>query len=386
LVVVGSGDPTIGGRFTGGDPTEYFRRWAKVLKQQRVTHIRGDLLLDDSCFDRQFVHPNWPKADLGHWYAAPIGALVFNDSCIDVHVAPGASAGAAGEVTLVPSTQLFELVNRTRTVRTAKEHAPRVARGLGSRTIQCDGPVYGQAQPTTTWLPVDDPVQYFGSVMREVLSEEGIRIDGSVRSEPGAGRRSDFEPRIVHRFALLPALEVTNKESQNLYAEQVFKTLGISQRDGSWNGGKQAVRAELTRLGLDAKSYVIDDGCGLSRSNRASPRAFTSLLAVMHAGSHAEQFRDTLSITGVDGTLKKRLTEEPYRGRVWAKTGSISGVRSISGYVQTLSGEWLAFSFLANNVRVSVRAVQDDFCKALVHWPHPVPERRVAQQPRKSSK
>jgi D-alanyl-D-alanine carboxypeptidase/D-alanyl-D-alanine-endopeptidase (penicillin-binding protein 4) len=106
----------------------------------------------------------------------------------------------------------------------------------------------------------------------------------------------------------------------------------------------------------------------------------------MHAGSHAEQFRDTLSITGVDGTLKKRLTEEPYRGRVWAKTGSISGVRSISGYVQTLSGEWLAFSFLANNVRVSVRAVQDDFCKALVHWPHPVPERRVAQQPRKSSK
>src|SRR5262245_7569228 len=107
LVVVGSGDPTIGGRFTDGDPTEYFRRWAAVLKQQRITRIGGDLLLDDSFFDRQFAHPDWPKSDLGHWYAAPVAALVVNDSCIDVRIAPGSASQTTAQVLLIPNTKYF---------------------------------------------------------------------------------------------------------------------------------------------------------------------------------------------------------------------------------------------------------------------------------------
>lgn len=383
LVVVGGGDPTIGGRFTDSDPTVYFRRWAKVLKEQRVTHIAGDLILDDGKFDRQLVHPNWPKSDLGHWYAAPVAALVFNDSCIDVRVAPGSSSSQTAEVTLIPNTRFFEINNRTRMVRTAKEHAPRVARAPGSKVIQCDGAVYDRAQPITSWVPVDDPVQYFGAVLREILAEEGIRIDGTARSGPGVGRQSDFQPRLVHRFRLLPVLEVTNKESQNLFAEQIFKTLGAQRGEGNWANGRAAVADALGKLKLDPKSYVLDDGCGLSRSNRASPRGFTALLVAMQRGSHGDAFRSTLSVAGIDGTLKKRLTEQPYAGHIWAKTGSISGVRSISGYVETRSGERLAFSMLVNNVKSSVRSAQDDFCKLLVNGHD---SRTVVRSERSSSK
>jgi D-alanyl-D-alanine carboxypeptidase/D-alanyl-D-alanine-endopeptidase (penicillin-binding protein 4) len=371
LVVVGAGDPTIGGRFTDGDPTTYFRRWARVLKDQQLTRVAGDLVLDDSYFDRQFVHPGWPKGDLGHWYAAPVAALVLNDSCIDIRVAPASTPGQAAQVSLVPRTQYFEINNRTRAVKTSKEHAPRVLRASSSRIIQCDGGVFERAQPLTTWLPVDDPVQFFGTVLREVLAEEGIAIDGRVLRSGDAAQRTDFQPRLVHRFALLPVLEVTNKDSQNLYAEQILKTLGAVRHQGSWESGRRVVKNALLQLSLEEKSFVIDDGCGLSRSNRASPRAFTSLLTAMHRAPYSEEYRNTLSVSGVDGTLKKRLKDEPYRGRVWAKTGSISGVRAITGYAKVQSGEWLAFSFIANNVRYSIRNVQDDFCKTLVDWNEP---------------
>lgn len=366
LVVVGGGDPTISGRFTDGDPTVYFRRWAKVLRDQRITHIGGDLVVDDSFFDLHPVHPNWPKNDLGHWYAAPIGALAFNDDCVDVRIAPGTKPSEPAKVSLIPDTRYLDISNRTRTVTSSKDHAPRVARGPGSKLIQCDGGVYQRSQPSTSWVTVDDPTLYFATVLREVLAEEGVSIAGRIHREPGIGRSKEFKPRVVHRFPLLPALAVTNKESQNFYAEQILKTLGAEHGNGSWDGGRQVATQALSKLGLDSKSYVLDDGCGLSRSDRASPRAFTSLLVAMHGGPHGEQFRETLSVAGVDGTLAKRLTDDRYRGRVWAKTGSIAGVRAISGYVRTRSGQWLAFSLLVNNARSSVRTLQDDFCKLLV--------------------
>jgi D-alanyl-D-alanine carboxypeptidase/D-alanyl-D-alanine-endopeptidase (penicillin-binding protein 4) len=232
--------------------------------------------------------------------------------------------------------------------------------------IQCDGDVYHRAQPCTSWVTVDDPTLYFATVLREILADEGVTIAGRIRREPGIGGRKEFKPRVVHRFPLLPALAVTNKESQNFYAEQILKTLGAEHGDGSWDGGRQVANQALGKLGLDPKSYVLDDGCGLSRNNRVSPRAFITLLVGMYRGPHSERFRETLSVAGVDGTLAKRLTDDTYRGRVWAKTGSITGVRSISGYVRTRSGQWLTFSFLVNKARVSVRTLQDDLCKILV--------------------
>ena len=367
LVVIGGGDPTIGGRLTDGDPTAYFRRWAQLLKQQRLTVFPGDLVLDDSLFDRQVLHPRWSKNDVGHWYAAPIAALVFNDSCVEVQVEPGKEVGEPGTVAMLPNTRFFEVVNRTRTVATSKEHAPRVTRGSGHHIIQCDGTVYQHAQPITSWVPVDDPVMYFGTVLKEVLDREGITIEGKIRRGTIARDGGEFRPRVVHRFGLIPVLSITNKESQNLYAEQLFKTLGTVRGDGSWDNGREVVRDALIQMGVETGNLVLDDGCGLSRSNRATPRAFTALLAAMHRSPHGETFRQTLSQAGEDGTLKKRLTDEICSERVWAKTGSITGVRAISGYAQDRAGDWLAFSLLVNNVRVSIRGVQDEFIRALVN-------------------
>ena len=283
-------------------------------------------------------------------------------------ITPGPQPGKAAKISLVPATDYFQIDNRTRTVASSKEHSPRVSRRTGSSVIQCDGGVYLRAQPQMGWVTVEDPPMYFATVLREVLAEEGIHVEGKIRREPGMGRSSEFRPRVVHRFSLLPALAVTNKESQNFFAEQILKTLGAEHGGGSWDGACQAARRALNELGLDPDSFVLDDGCGLSRENRASPRAFTKLLVAMHQQSNGESYRQTLAVAGVDGTLRKRLSDEPYRGRIFAKTGSITGVRAMSGYVQTRSNQWLAFSLLINGVQRSVRTIQDDFCKLLVDF------------------
>jgi D-alanyl-D-alanine carboxypeptidase/D-alanyl-D-alanine-endopeptidase (penicillin-binding protein 4) len=366
LVVVGGGDPAIGGRFTGGDPTVYFRRWAKVLRDQGVNYIAGDLVLDDSRFDRQWIHPHWAKGDRGHWYAAPISALSLNDNCIDVRVAPGAKLGGPAAVTLTPDVPFLKVTNLTRTVSSSKQHAPRVLHRPGSGAIECDGAVYHHAAATKTSVPVDDPTHLFATVLREVLADEGVRIVGQARRSPHAVDSKSFRTRVSHRFPMIEAVAVANKESQNLFAEHLLKTIGAERGAGTWDAGRGAAVQTLTRLGVAADSFVLDDGSGLSRQNRATARSFTTLLAAMHRGPHATVFRQSLATSGVDGTLKKRLAEPPYRGRIFAKTGSITGVRSISGYAHTRSGKWLAFSLIINRPRQSVRSLQDELCRILV--------------------
>lgn len=367
LVVVGGGDPTIGGRFGDGDVTASLRQWAAALKKLKITRVAGDIVVDDSFFDREFLHPHWPKNDLGHWYAAPIAALAINDNLIDVRIAPGPDADSPGTVSISPATRFFRIDNRTHTVASSKDHAPRCSRRPGSNTIVCEGGVYRKAAPITGWVTIDDPPLVFGQVLREVLEQEGITVAGEVRRESAAGRSKQFRAKLVHRFKLLPALAVTNKESQNYYAEQILKVMGAERGgEGSWAAGRRVAERALSEIGLDPGSFTFDDGCGLSRSNRVTPLTITTLLTAMHRGPHGDAFRGTLSVAGVDGTLAKRLADDAHRGRVFAKTGSITGARAISGYVQSRDGGWLAFSFLVNDVRLSVRDLQDELCRLLV--------------------
>jgi D-alanyl-D-alanine carboxypeptidase/D-alanyl-D-alanine-endopeptidase (penicillin-binding protein 4) len=366
LVVAGGGDPAVGGRFTQGDATSYFRRWATVLRERGVRHVAGDVVVDDSLFDRVFVHPRWPSNELNRWYAAPVCALSLNDNCVDVQITPGRELGSPALVRLVPPGSSLSVVNRTRTVSRQSDHAPRIWRRPDSSQVECSGNVYQGSGLTSGWVTVVDPALFFGAVLRQVLIDEGISVGGDVRRELQAGRDASFRALFVHRFPLTAALRVMNKESQNFYAEQIYKIMGATHGAGSWAKGREAAARALSPLGLEIGSYTLDDGSGLSRANRVSPRQITRLLAVMFHGEHGELFRQTLSRSGVDGTLARRLIDPPYRGRLWAKTGSIQGVRAISGYAQNRRGQWLAFSLLINQNRYSVRAVQDDVCKALV--------------------
>jgi D-alanyl-D-alanine carboxypeptidase/D-alanyl-D-alanine-endopeptidase (penicillin-binding protein 4) len=173
--------------------------------------------------------------------------------------------------------------------------------------------------------------------------------------------------RIEHHTPLVPVLEHMNKESQNFYAEQVFKTLGASWGGtGSWRTGQEAVLHFLEAVGLAQEGIVADDGSGLSRENRLTAWHLTELLRVMHESPYRRAFRESLAVIGADGTLDRRLTDDDYRGRIQAKTGSLAGVRALTGYATTRDGRELVFSLLANHTHGPVADAQDAFCRILI--------------------
>jgi len=369
LAVVGGGDPNLSGRLHGGDIYAVFRGWAEVLKKRGVRQVAGDLYLVHGLFSDGFVHPDWPEEQLARWYEAPVAALSFNDSCVLVRVRPGDRAGAPATVELVPDLGLFRVVSQVSTTASRRRHYVVVQREAGSSEIQVRGSVYLGGDPAEAWVTVPDPVAYFGAALRAALAEEGITLHG--RTIPASTLPGAVWERVyTERTDLLTTLTVLNHRSQNFYAESVLKVLGARLgQGGSWSQSLPVVEAFLRRAGLD-EGFELADGSGMSRGNRASPRQMVDLLRFMYFHARGKEFLGTLPYSGSEDAngWRRRLAEGPYRGNVFAKTGTLSGISALSGYAKGTSGRLYAFSILCNRVGAVWRArrAQDAILRALI--------------------
>ena len=168
-------------------------------------------------------------------------------------------------------------------------------------------------------------------------------------------------------------LKVINKVSQNLHAELILRLLGRERgRGGTVEGGLEVMRNWLLQAGIRPDEYVFYDGSGLSRENLVTPHAIVKLLDFIGHQPWGATYLDTLSVGGVDGSLAGRFNDSSTLGRVQAKTGALSHVNSLSGYLTTLKGERLAFSIIVNNhLLTSHKATQtiDDIVTAIVEDP-----------------
>jgi D-alanyl-D-alanine carboxypeptidase/D-alanyl-D-alanine-endopeptidase (penicillin-binding protein 4) len=385
LWIVGTGDPAIGDpriAEAAGDTTEtVLEGWVTALAETGCTSIAGDICYDESYFEPRQVHPHWDEEDLVHWYACPVSGLNFNDNCIDVTITPGAE-GTPVQYTVMPRNTMTTIVNQC-TSGTGEQQA--------FITKMPDSPTYvlsgvAKEREKLKAKPVDAPGAFFADALRTVLREKGIPVAGTIREirtkRDENGAPLDCRIIAVHESSMTDVLWRTNKNSQNLFAECLDKALGRhwaaeQGRDepGSWANGSEAIHVFMREHGIDASRLVVDDGSGLSRGNRVTARLLTDLLAVMYTHPYGEAYRASMARGGIDGTVSERLTD--LKGRVFAKTGYIGGVRTLSGYIQTRQGRWLAFSFLYNRIPGPVRPyeeMQDDACRVLADWQ---PARRV---------
>lgn len=376
LVVVGGGDPAVGDEklcAARGEPiTAVFHEWAEKLKAAGIQQVSGNIVIDDSIFDKQFVHPSWPPDQFQTWYEAPIGGLNFNANCFDVSVKPGKS-GQAAVVSFVPGNVLLKLVNQTKT---GEKHAPVAGRKAGSDEVVVSGSVSKAAKlgPIT----VRDPGLYFGHVFKTVLAAKGIRVQGRVVREKltlGPDRiPTDGHGVAIYRTPLMDPACRAGRQSLGMMAEGLIKLLGREESGaGSWEGGRAAMEKFFLKVGVSPGQFTVDDGSGLSRKNFLSATATTQVLAYMHKapGGKFEAIKECLARPGRDGTLKRRLTGPETKDRVFAKTGYINGVRTLAGYVQTKSGRWLAFAIFYNGTGKTrpLAQVQDKACELMVRWP-----------------
>jgi D-alanyl-D-alanine carboxypeptidase/D-alanyl-D-alanine-endopeptidase (penicillin-binding protein 4) len=369
LAVVGAGDPNISGRQHFGDPLAIFRSWGKALRDSGVRTLDGDLYLIHGFFDDTLVHPDWPRDQLTRWYEAPVHSLSFNDNCVLVQVWPSARPGGPARVEVVPDLGIFEVESTVRTASGRNRGTVHIDRKWGTNVLTVQGTVPRGPWPVEKWVSVHDPMQYFASALLQALGDEGVRVTGKVfaadRLPPGRWNKV-----AEHQSSLLTTLEVINKRSQNFYAEALIKTLGARRcQQGDWQGGVTAVEEFLGSAGLDLDAVRLADGSGMSRQNRATPKMMTDLLRHMFFHPWGREFVATLPYSGeADLSWRKRLAEPPYRGNVFAKTGTLNGVSTLSGYAKAASGRLYAFSILCNGTRGSWHAkrAQDAILRELI--------------------
>jgi serine-type D-Ala-D-Ala carboxypeptidase/endopeptidase (penicillin-binding protein 4) len=169
--------------------------------------------------------------------------------------------------------------------------------------------------------------------------------------------------------ALLEDLRITDKVSQNLHAELALRAVARARRNiGSFEAGLEEMKAFLGEAGIDAGQYTFRDGSGLARLNLVTPAAVAGLLRFMYGGPHREEWIGLLPVGGQDGSLATRFTDTAAAGRVFAKTGSLSHVSALSGYIHRANGRWVAFSILVNNSNApaaEVRGVMDRICNLI---------------------
>ena len=369
LVVQGGGDPAVN--------NEDWWQIAVALQRSGLRRVRGDLVLDDSLFDRERWHPSWGRTG-SRAYHAPVGALTANYGAFSVSLRPAREAGAAVEVSLLPPVSHLIVVNQALTgpagsqtrLRVDREARPRgeavVVRGM----LAADEPV------VRFHRSVLDPARYAGSVLRWQLERQGIQVDGAVR----VGEVADAT-EVLLKHAGRPLSEIVQlcmKYSNNQIAEALVKQLGaqVSGR-GGWRAGMTELRRVLIELGVPEKGFSLVDGSGLSVRDKATPRGIVEALRVGERSfSFGPEWVASMPLANLDGTLAERAVGAA--GAVRAKTGTLDRVTALSGYVRLSTGEWGRFSILVNGYRGSDAAAigaVDDFVAALTTTPVPASER-----------
>ena len=373
LVIYGRGDPSIAARFNDGDYFKGINALADRIVAAGVKRVKGDLIGDESYFNGAPLGSGWEWEDLTWSYGAPVSALNINDNALDLNVKPGDRVGAPVVFTTGPPAASFiTIVSQATTSERGSRSNLRIYRGLGANVIQLSGSLPLGDAGWVGGVAIPDPALAFVTMLRDALAKRGVKVDGRVRAnrEPLGGNlfsrglgdiRSKWEPMEIANLQSPPFSVIaahTLKPSQNQYTELILRTMGRTQAAPATDGGRrrddeeaglEVVRTFLRQAGIGDSDVALNDGSGLSRNDLISANTTVQLLTFMTKHKYCEQFRDALPIAGVDGTLRTRMRGTPAEGNVRAKTGSLSSVASLSGYVTTAGGEHLVFSMMLNN-------------------------------------
>ncbi len=370
LILRGQGDPTLGGRFRDDKMLQIFEEWTDSVKARKIKVICGHVIGDDNFFSDDIMGRHWEWDSESYWYSAQVSGLCFNDNCIDWYITPG-KPGHRARVLVMPNTNYVDIRNRTLTISSPVSKIPvDVTRERVSNVFTATGQIPADAGTLVGWATVENPTWYTATVFKEVVEKSGIQTHGQaldIDSVPGF--RYDLSDSNMIRLATYESpkmseiLKVVNKRSQNLYAEQILRTVPAIQTGvGSGDSAIAMEKRFLDFMGIATDKMTITDGSGYARTNQVSTQHIVQLLRSMRRHKYWKTFRESLPVAGVDGTLTYRMKGTVAQGNVRAKTGYVDKVRSISGYLVTANGEELVFSMICNNFtidKLDVEKIQD---------------------------
>jgi D-alanyl-D-alanine carboxypeptidase/D-alanyl-D-alanine-endopeptidase (penicillin-binding protein 4) len=374
IAFIGDGDPSLGDaemlRKSGWDADTVFKNWAQMLQKRGITEVRN-VFIDDSIFDQNFTHPDWPADQLHKNYCAQVGGVNLNVNCLDFYLRT-AGSGQVVQYVIDPPTRYAAIKN---SCVMGQKNAVWLSRQPDTNDIVLRGETNTNNDEPIS-VTIHDPPMFAATVLAETLAANGVKVTGKVqrdRTIRDSLIKSDgqWTTLAVHATPLSTVISRANKDSMNLYAECLCKRIGaaVSGQSGSWENGTAATAAFLESLGVAKDEFTLDDGCGLSKKNAISPNAMAKVLEHDFYGRQHDVFMNSLAIAGVDGTFETRFRDSDLRGRVFGKSGYVVGVSSLSGYLKTKDGQWYVFSILMNGLpsgtNGGAKALQEKIVKAI---------------------
>lgn len=341
LRIVGRGDPSF--------KNQQLTILAKQLYQKGIREI-DKLIADDSYFQGEVIHPSWEWEDVQFYYAAPVNSLIVNENAAVLFFLPQA-VGKPLKIEWANPIESYgwKIENSSLTTQANKPSSVEIYRDLKGQILRIQGNLSVNSKPKITAIAVFNPVKNFLQHFRLSLAKQGIKVKRTLQINGG---KNQLEIAGIDSPPLSELLKETNVNSNNLFAEALLKTLGsqkpLAVNQTSLEAGLEVLKTNLTELGIPANSYMIVDGSGLSRKNLITPEATIQLLQVMAKSNNAKIFTATLPIAGVSGSLKNRFLKTSAENNVQAKTGTMSGVVSLSGYVNVPNYQPIVFSIMVN--------------------------------------
>lgn len=332
-----------------GDPTITSEILENIVQQFQVLGIRSikKLIIDDSYFTQPVINPTWEWADIYYYYATAVNSVILEQNTVELTLIP---QQIGQPVKLQWNNKIaarqWQVFNRGVTALPNTEYSIEIDGVLGKPILNIRGEL-PQDNGEDVWdLAVVDPANYFSATFRNLLSQEEISVtQGIVITET----IQNEEERIITQMYSSPLKELIkeiNRESNNLYAEVLLKILA---KELNIDDPIEALETSLDRLNINANNYELVDASGLSRQNLITPETLVQTLSVMADTNNFELYRSSLAIAGSNGTLKNRLRNTEVQNNLWGKTGSLSGVVTIAGYLKLKHHKPLAFSILVNN-------------------------------------
>ncbi|WP_030007589.1 D-alanyl-D-alanine carboxypeptidase/D-alanyl-D-alanine-endopeptidase [Picosynechococcus sp. NKBG042902] len=355
LIIRGVGDPSL--------TTEKLTTALSQLSQQQIHHI-DQVILDSSHFPEPGVNPTWEWSDLSFYYGVPITSLMLNENAVVLTVFPTES----GQTTTVGwsddiAAQQWQLENQMVTAPDDTPYSGSLTQTYGTTTLTLTGKLAADAMPDIWGLSIPDPDRYALDKIIQILGEQGITVGKSLTMQTPILNLDQAQPLgAIASDPLAEILKTTNQDSNNLFAESLLKTLTAADRNPE---------TILESIGVNPATYRLRDGSGLSRHNLVTPMALIQTLDGMLTHPQGETYRNSLAIAGRTGTLQNRFQDTPVENQFFGKTGTMTHVSGLSGYLDLPDDSTLLVSILANQTGQSARITRqaiDDVVVAVHDW------------------
>lgn len=356
LYVHGGCDPSLGWQ----GKTAFFTQWIKAVREAGIKRIEGAVIADMTMLDGEAQNPGWLCEDAGNYYAPGIFALNYYGNTMNIVLKSGEPGTVATVMKTEPQVEDIRFINRVRCDRIQYDGA--FVSGLPySNERYLTGAVPSNLGTFGVKGDLPNPGLLLARHFTAKLREAGIEVAREADYLP------DYNPLLPKRHELYihysePLSELikeTNINSNNLYAEALFRYLGTRYTlPGTIHNSQDLLRDYWRRRGVAVQNAIIKDGCGLAPQDAISAKAFVQLLTIMSRSKNQEAWIASLPVSGKTGTLKSLCPGTALEGRIHAKSGTIAGTKNFAGYIDMPNGDTWVFAILINSAPGKAKNIQ----------------------------